>query len=807
MATRYVWEKWDIALSKTLFTDKTIMRMSRDYNYFSWDTSYTYFDGTDVGIVAGNIALLNPSTYTITALQAKDGINSDYVLLAGGKYAKAANNISEYYTIVYSSVQSWNDSGFGTWTLWADGFYLSKDKGSTSYGNISSASSGAYPSNGVFGDYWYVSAGSDTIDPSAVTYDESTLIAGQTVTVTISPSTGNTYGGTITYQVEVNVDETGWEVVTQTTSTSVNLDIPADAVSWRVRVLASDDMGFTSTDYVYGNNAVNDPSTVIYPSVFAVMPEDKNLGYLATSSIVTYLVTTDGGVNYNITITLDDEEISTTIESPKARTLVLADNIWEGLSSEGVHTLVMTVTQGDEQIVRTFQFRKFVYDYSCLAGLFTGIARATRIKRSFNKQIVAANFPKEILKIASVKEDITPSYIDVTVPYAPGGTVVATYASGDTYGADLDPSGVTRVTVDHKGYYTIRGYVGSSPSSSASVTIENDGDTVTAALQWIKLTVTVESGANVVATCGDYSVSGTSSGTVDLYLPATGTWTVMATKSSYSFSASGSVEVTAYGNYALELEFVSSTFGENSWETIQRVAQAGKAASYWNVGDQKAVTLNGTVGGLIFSNETYYAFSIGFDHNSTYEGTNKLHMMLGKTSGGTQVAFVSSYGSTGTGFCMNTTETTTGGWNGSYMRSTTMPALKAAFPSDLNAVIGSCIKYTHNTTGGSGNDSSSNVTSTTESVFLLAEYEVFGSRSYANSYEQNKQAQYAYFANGNSKVFYLHNNTGTSCYWWLRSPGCKSTTTSYFCDVFIDGTAFSIYAHTSYGIAPAFVIG
>ena len=208
MATRYVWEKWDIALSKTLFTDKTIMRMSRDYNYFSWDTSYTYFDGTDVGIVAGNIALLNPSTYTITALQAKDGINSDYVLLAGGKYAKAANNISEYYTIVYSSVQSWNDSGFGTWTLWADGFYLSKDKGSTSYGNISSASSGAYPSNGVFGDYWYVSAGSDTIDPSAVTYDESTLIAGQTVTVTISPSTGNTYGGTITYQVEVNVDET-----------------------------------------------------------------------------------------------------------------------------------------------------------------------------------------------------------------------------------------------------------------------------------------------------------------------------------------------------------------------------------------------------------------------------------------------------------------------------------------------------------------------------------------------------------------------------------------------------------------------
>lgn len=679
-------------------------------------------------------------------------------------------------------------------------------QGSTSYGNVSSASSSAYPSNNYSDSYWYVLKGDDCIDPSAVTYDESTLVAGQTVTVTISPSTSNTYGGTITYQVEVNVDETGWEVVTQTTSTSIHLDIPADAVSWRVRVIASDDMGFTSADYVYGNNAVNDPSTVIYPSVFAVMPEDKNLGYLATSSIVTYLVTTDGGVNYSITITLDDEEISTTTESPKARTLVLADNIWEGLSSEGVHTLVMTVTQGDEQIVRTFQFRKFVYDYSCLAGLFTGIARATRIKRSFNKQIVAANFPKEILKIASVKEDITPSYIDVTVPYAPGGAVVATSSNGDTYGADLDESGVTRITVDNKGYYTIRGYVGSSPSSSASVTIENDGDTVTAALQWIKLTVTVESGSSVVATCGDYSVSGTSSGTVDLYLPATGTWTVTATKSSYSFSASGNVEITAYGNYALELEFVSSTFGENSWETIQRITQAGKAASYWNVGDQKAVTLNGTVGGLTFSNETYYAFIIGFDHNQTYEGTNKLHMMFGKTSEGTPIAFVNSFTSTGTGFCMNTTNVTTGGWNGSYMRSTIIPAMKEAFPSDLKAVLGSCTKYTHNTTGGSDNDSSSNVTATTESVFLLAEYEFWGSRSYANSYEQNKQAQYAYFANGNSKIFYGHGNTGIPCDLWMRSPSCNDSNATYFCRMY-SGSANRIGAYYSLGVAPAFVIG
>ena len=202
------------------------------------------------------------------------------------------------------------------------------------------------------------------------------------------------------------------------------------------------------------------------------------------------------------------DNILTATESPKARTLTLSDEVWEGLSSDDVHKIVMTVTQGDDQIVRTFQFKKFVYDYSCLYNLFDGIARATRIQRSNNKQIVAADFPKEILKISAIKENITPSYIDVTVPYVAGGTVVVTSAGGDTYGANLDPSGVTRVTVDYSGLYTVRGYVGNSPSSSATVTIAADGDTVSCTLQWIKLTVTVEEGATVVASLDGNTVSG-----------------------------------------------------------------------------------------------------------------------------------------------------------------------------------------------------------------------------------------------------------------------------------------------------------
>ena len=67
---------------------------------------------------------------------------------------------------------------------------------------------------------------------------------------------------------------------------------------------------------------------------------------------------------------------------------------------------------------------------------------------------------------------------------------------------------------------------------------------------------------------------------------------------------------------------------------------------------------------MTFSNETYYAFILGFDHNSLYEGTKKLHMCLGKNASGTQIAFVdSNYGITASsGFVMNTTNTNGGGW-------------------------------------------------------------------------------------------------------------------------------------------------
>ena len=122
----------------------------------------------------------------------------------------------------------------------------------------------------------------------------------------------------------------------------------------------------------------------------------------------------------------------------------------------------------------------------------------------------------------------------------------------------------------------------------------------------------------------------------------------------------------------------------------------------------------------------------------------------------------------------------------------------AAFPVDLRAVMRPATKYTDNTGGGSNN--ASYVTATQDYMPLLAEFEVQGERTYANSAEQNYQTQYAYYANGNSKVKYKQSSTGSAARWWCRSPNASSG--ARFCDVNAD----SSNADYSYSVAPVFFI-
>ena len=259
----------------------------------------------------------------------------------------------------------------------------------------------------------------------------------------------------------------------------------------------------------------------------------------------------------------------------------------------------------------------------------------------------------------------------------------------------------------------------------------------------------------------------------------------------------------------------TTTLNDNDWSTIKEASDAGTASSYWAVGDTKSIVINGTVVGFNISNLTINAFILGFNHNASREGNNRIHFQIGKI-GSTPVALCDSqYNSNGSsqGFRMNTSNTNQGGWSSSYMRSTvlgsgnptspTANSLMAALPSALRAVMKAVTKYTDNVGNDTGNVQS-NVTSTQDYLFLLAEYEVFGTRSGANSYEQNYQAQYAYYQAGNSKIANRHTSTASAVWWWLRSPSYN--TGSNFLIVDAGGGYTTDLANISGGVRPGFAV-
>ena len=289
-----------------------------------------------------------------------------------------------------------------------------------------------------------------------------------------------------------------------------------------------------------------------------------------------------------------------------------------------------------------------------------------------------------------------------------------------------------------------------------------------------------------------------------------------------NYQASAQVSVTAI--------VVSPVLSENSAATIRAIADRDLGASYWAVGDTYPVPLNGTVGTVQYDNLTVWAYILGFNHNPDREGEHLIHFGGFKTAqtDGVNICLDDSHydeGSTGgeKWFNMNhSSDTNSGGWKGCDMRydilgNTDMDngeptntcatdpisgTLMAAFPADLRAVMRPATKYTDNT--GGGGDDPSNVTATQDYLPLLAEYEVQGSITEANYYEQKYQTQYAYYANGNSKIKYRQTSPGSAAVWWCRSP--DENTSSRFCYVRTNGGATSEGANWSRGVSPAFFI-
>lgn len=365
---------------------------------------------------------------------------------------------------------------------------------------------------------------------------------------------------------------------------------------------------------------------------------------------------------------------------------------------------------------------------------------------------------------------------------------------------------------------------GTTTAKSVSWTIGKAAGSLSITPTSLTLDSSNPTGTITVTRAGNGTISAESSNTSVATVSVSGTKVTVNNVNQTSGSAVITISVsagtnhTAPGNKTCEITaafaFVSSVLNDNDWATIRQVSDNGQGANYWSVGDTKTITINGAVGNTVFSNLSVDAFILGFNHNSSREGANRIHFKIGKI-GGNQIALVdSNYGSSGSSasyFQMNASNTNSSGWNDSSMRKTllgnsgtpTSPpsnSLLAALPSDLRAVMKAVTKYSDNTGGGS--DTASYVTSTTDYLFLLSEFEYHGARTYANSAEKNYQAQYDYYKAGNSKRHYKHNTTGTAAGAWCRSV--HSGDSSFFCYVGIAGRSDYGRANYSRGVAPGF---
>lgn len=361
----------------------------------------------------------------------------------------------------------------------------------------------------------------------------------------------------------------------------------------------------------------------------------------------------------------------------------------------------------------------------------------------------------------------------------------------------------------------------------------------------LTLEVNVDTGSAVTVTNGTTTLTGTSeNGKCTFTLPEAGTWTVSAQKNG---NTSEPLSVEVVSDYSATMVFLpeKKTLENSTWDEIAIVSAAGKGADYWDIGDTKSVALSGKCGTLTL-NTTLYCYIMGFNHNSEEEG-NGIQFGTWKRANGEDVCLVDVDSATNSsdgsklfnfnhwGGSSSPYNTNYGGWKGCDLRYDILGSTKKApsgygstattsrvgydaatdtatnpvantlmscLPSALRAVMKPITKYTDNK--GNSSNSSANVTASVDYLPLLAEFEIFGTRSYANQYEQDHQAQYEYYATGNPRKKYKHDVNNSAWTWWMRSAG--STSPYNFREVGTDGSNSYDSSRRTSGIAPVFMV-
>lgn len=222
------------------------------------------------------------------------------------------------------------------------------------------------------------------------------------------------------------------------------------------------------------------------------------------------------------------------------------------------------------------------------------------------------------------------------------------------------------------------------------------------------------------------------------------------------------------------------TFATAAWGDISRIAAAGDAQKYFNVGDEKTVELS--------TGEVITLVILGFNHDDL-------------TSGGKAPITVGMKNLLATRYRMNSSNTNAGGWDNSEMRTTTMQTLLGQLPSDLQAVIKSVDKKA---TSGSA---STTITTSSDKLFLFSEVEIDGTTSSGYASEGEQYEYWKTVKDGKTsadRIKYLSNGGGSAYTWWLRSPYVSGS--SFFRYIGSTGGVSSFAASITCGVSFGFCV-
>lgn len=225
--------------------------------------------------------------------------------------------------------------------------------------------------------------------------------------------------------------------------------------------------------------------------------------------------------------------------------------------------------------------------------------------------------------------------------------------------------------------------------------------------------------------------------------------------------------------YDINFSNLPANFADATWAEIIEACQTNTVPDTWEVGDQKAMTINGT---------SYMIDIIGKNHTAYADGSGKAPLTFQMHD-----CYKTQYPMDDSAYGISV-------WPATDMKKTQMPAILALMPSEVQAGIKEVLNpYSANLNGTS-------IVNSRDKLFFLSYMEIFGNKGNAVAIEGT---QYEYYAAGNSK---LKKVNGTVSQWWTRSFSASNDEGEQRCCVVYttEGQSSRVVLYNSRGVAPAF---